>query len=297
MRRKKNKANKAQLEFDFERKREPDRNHHLGGRSFYFFDFDDNVAYLSTPIVIFHKKDGKEKFISSGEFARDGKKIGLGGHYKDFFLNFDDDKGSFRYFRDQEFNFFDRLKGKRQTFVQDISKALDQKDYHWKAPSWNCFYHATFNKRPMSIITARGHENNTIKQGINLMVKSGHLPNNPNYLSIYPVSNPTTRRSLGDIDLQSSVAELKRSAIRQSVEAAIKKYGHSPHHRFGMSDDDPKNVELITEEMRELKRKYSDMAFFVFHTHENSFERYEIKYHSTRRKRATTEREAQMSLI
>jgi hypothetical protein len=37
---------KGQLSFEFDIPKEQDRNFHLGGRSFYFFDFDDNVVYL-----------------------------------------------------------------------------------------------------------------------------------------------------------------------------------------------------------------------------------------------------------
>lgn len=266
----------SQMELSLERPLENDRNYALGGKSFYFFDFDDNVAFLSTPIVLFHKNSAQELFISSGDFARNHREIGFGGPYQDFFINLDDEVGSFRYFRDQEFGVMNKILGKKQNFENDIMKALNQHDYQWKAPSWNCFFHATFNLRPMSIITARGHHKATIKKGIKLMVKEGHIPHEPNYLEIYPVSNPDVRKELGDKLLEQSVAELKRSAIRQSVEKAIQLYGHNPHHRFGMSDDDPKNVDLIFEEMRELKRKYPEMSFFVIHTKKDSFEKHEI---------------------
>lgn len=278
--------NQTQLELDIGRPYELDRNAHLGGKSFYFFDFDDNVAYLSTPIVIFHKQTGEEKTISSGEFARENKNIGKDGRYADYFLNFDDFKGSFRHFRDKNFSLIDKIIRKKQLFLKDIESALETKDYGWKAPSWNCFYHATFNRRPVSIITARGHNQETIMDGINLMVRDGHLPHTPNYLSIYPVSNPEVRLELGDKKLVQSVPELKRAAIRESVEKAIQVYGHSPYHRFGMSDDDPKNVELITEEMKELKRKYSDMSFFVIYTKQDTFEKREILI--SRKRRAQT---------
>jgi N6-adenosine-specific RNA methylase IME4 len=49
-----------------------------------------------------------------------------------------------------------------------------------------------------------------------------------------------------------------------------------------MSDDDHKNVELITEEMRELKRKYPEMSFFVIETFKDSFAKFEILQHETR---------------
>ncbi len=275
--------NKSQLELPFERPLELDRNHHLGGKSFYFFDFDDNVAYLSTPIVIFHKTTGEELLLSSGEYSREHRNIGKFGIYSDYFFDYKDETGSFRYFRDQKFKLLEKVTRKKQTFLTDIAEALNQKDYAWKAPSWECFFHATYNQRPMAVITARGHEKETIKEGIRLMIRDGHLPYDPNYLTIFPVTNPQIRKlELGDHNLTSSVAELKRSAIRESVEEAIKKYHYSPYHRFGMSDDDPHNVELITEEMKLLKQKYPEMSFFVIQTFRDSFIKNEVLATKTR---------------
>jgi hypothetical protein len=289
LRRKRVPKNQAQLEFNLERPIESDRNHHLGGRSFYFFDFDDNVAYLTTPIVIFNKETGAERTLSSGEWARYHQQIGKSGPFGNYYVDYNDETGSFRYFRDQKHSFIDKVVRRKQTFLSDIEKALDQADYSWKAPSWNCFYHATFNMRPTSVITARGHNKETIQEGIDLMVRTGHLPHNPNYLSIYPVTNPNVRvNELQDPKLEKSVADLKREAINQSVEKALELYGHNPHHRFGMSDDDPKNVELITEEMKVLKRKYPDMAFFVIQTFEDSFVKTEVlESHTRTTKRGT----------
>lgn len=275
--------NQAQMELRLDRPIEKDRNHHLGGRSFYFFDFDDNVAYLTTPIVIFNKETGAERTLSSGEWARYHQDIGKSGPFANYFVDYDDEVGSFRYFRDQKHTFIDKVVRRKQTFLSDIEKALEQADYSWKAPSWNCFYHATYNKRPTSVITARGHHKETLKDGIDLIVRTGHLPHNPNYLSIYPVTNPNVRvHELKDPELKNSVADLKRAAINQSVEQALKQYGNNPHHRFGMSDDDPKNVELITEEMKVLKKKYPQMAFYVIQTFEDSYVKTEVLETKTR---------------
>lgn len=275
--------NQAQMELSLDRPIEKDRNHHLGGRSFYFFDFDDNVAYLTTPIVIFNKETGAERTLSSGEWARYHQNIGKSGPFANYYVDYNDESGSFRYFRDQKHTFIDKVVRKKQTFLSDIEKALEQADYSWKAPSWNCFYHATYNNRPTSVITARGHNKETIQDGIDLIVRTGHLPHNPNYLSIYPVTNPVVRvNELQDPDLKHSVADLKRAAINQSVEQALKVYGKNNHHRFGMSDDDPKNVELITEEMKVLKKKYPEMAFFVIQTFEDSYVKTEVLETKTR---------------
>jgi hypothetical protein len=123
-----------------------------------------------------------------------------------------------------------------------------------------------FNKRPIAIITARGHHPDTLKRGIDILRDRGHLANNPNYLGIYTVSHPQVRGALGDADGRWSVPELKKAAIMQSVRQAMHRYGKNPYHRFGMSDDDPDNIALILAAMSELKREYPENAFFVIDT-------------------------------
>lgn len=267
---------KGQMELGIQRSPERDRNFHLGGRSFYFFDFDDNIVFLSTTLVIFHKETGAELLLTSADWARFHHSIGRHGPFKDYEIRFDDQTGSFRNFRDHHPRELMRLGQKRQLFVEDVAAAMGVPDLQWKGPSWECFYHATFNQRPVSLITARGHHPETLKEGIRLFVNRRILPLEPNYLSIYPVSNVQTRASLGDPGLTLSVAELKQKAIRASVEKALDVYGYSAHHRFGMSDDDPKNIQLIVEEMTRLKNDYPEMSFFMIETHEGSFLKHEI---------------------
>lgn len=268
----------SQLELGLERKKEADRNFHLGGRSFYFFDFDDNVAFLATPLILFHKETGEELRITSGEFAREHQNIGSQGVFRDYEIRWEDRTGTFRCFRDHDNEELMRLGLKKQIFVHDVAAALGFPDFHWKGPSWSCFYHATFNQRPVSVITARGHAPMTIADGIGLFVEAGHLPQLPNFLSIFPVSHQPTRKELGDGELKESTAELKQRAIRASVEKALEVYGHNPHHRFGMSDDDPKNIQLITEEMTRLKTRYPEMSFFMIETQNGEFIKNEITH-------------------
>ena len=266
----------GQLELGETRLKEPDRNYHRGGRSFYFFDFDDNIAFLSTSLVLFHKDTGEELFLSSSEWALHHSSIGKEGPYSEYEIRFDDITGSFRYFRDLDISELEKLAGKKQLFVQDVQQALNLPDLQWKGPSWHCFYHATFNQRPISIITARGHSAHTIQEGVKEFIKAGHLPTEPHYLSVYAVSNREVRSHLGDPNYTASIAELKQRAIRASVEKAIEIYGYSPHHRFGMSDDDPKNIQLVVEEMARLKAKYPEMSFFMIETHGGDFIKHEV---------------------
>jgi hypothetical protein len=267
---------KGQLEFGIQRTPEQDRNFHLGGRSFYFFDFDDNIAFLSTPLILFHKETGVELKVTSGEYAKHHPYIGRSGVYKDFEMRLDDEAGTYRNFRDRHPAELEKLEDQRQFFVQDLAAALGVADVHWKGPSWQCFYHATFNRRPISVITARGHDPETLKDGIQLFVENQFLPHAPNYLSLFPVNHSPTRQFLGDVHLRMNTAELKQRAIRASVEKAIAVYGYNPHHRFGMSDDDPKNIEMIVEEMQRLKRDYPEMSFFMIETHEGQFVKNEV---------------------
>lgn len=270
-------AQKGQLELGINRQKENDRNFHLGGRSFYFFDFDDNIAFLTTPLILFHKSGRQELEISSGDFAQHHQQIGQSGVFADYEMDFCDMTGTFRNFRDHEIAEIEKLAGKQQIFVQDIAAALGFPDFQWKGPSWECFYHASFNQRPLSVITARGHHPETIKDGIRVFVKSKRLPLEPNYLSVYPVSHKETRMALGDTELKENTAELKQRAIRMSVEQAIAKYGYNPHHRFGMSDDDPKNIQLIVEEMSRLKERFPELSFFMIETQNGNFVKHEVQ--------------------
>lgn len=267
---------KSQMELSIGRKAKADRNHHLGGRSFYFFDFDDNIAFLATPVVLFHKSTGEEILLTSGEFAQISHQLKDEGHFYDHIIDFNDQTGSFRYYRDQEQSLWTKAFGRKQAFEKDILDILDMADLMWKGPSWNCFFHAVFNQRPTSIITARGHSPETIKKGIRLIYKNGHLPKEPNYLDILPVNHPATKIRLGHEVSDTDVAVLKQKAIRMSVEKAFIDYGYSPHHRFGMSDDDSRNVELITEEFQALKRDYPEVSFFVISTNKGDFIKKEI---------------------
>jgi len=287
----------SQLELDMQRAREADRNAHLGGRSFYFFDFDDNVAFLATPLILFHRETGTELAISSGQFATEHANIGKLGPYRDHDIRWDDQTGTFRHFRDHDLSMLEKLGLKTQVFLQDVAEALGKPDFQWKGPSWSCFYHATFNQRPVSVITARGHSPETLVAGVDLFVKAGHLPERPNFLSIYPVSNPRVRKELGDADFRHSTAQLKQAAIRASVLRAVEKYGDSPHHRFGMSDDDPKNIQLISEEMVRLKIEFPKMKFFMIETHQGDFIKHEITTHSVVSSRLTGPEVQQYSLF
>lgn len=106
------------------------------------------------------------------------------------------------------------------------------------------------------------------------MVDEGHLPHEPNYLGVYPVSHPETLALLGGED--GNIPDLKRRALRKSVMDAFAQYGQNPYHRFGMSDDCPRNLKWIFDEMVELKKQFPENSFFVIETTNGQCVKHEI---------------------
>lgn len=263
---------------------QPDRNASMGGKSFYFFDLDENVFHVESAHFVFHKNTREAMELPAETFWKNIELIGKAGKFKDYEVLEDDPRGSFQRFRDHE-----ELSLQDQPLLQDIDHAL--KLDGWKGPSWNHFHHAVFNQRPVSVITARGHHPQTLAAGLDLFSQKGHLPTIPNYLDVLPVSHPEVKARLGG----GTVPELKRKAIRYSVEKAFEVYGENEHHRFGMSDDDPRNIEKIIEAFIDLKKDFPKNAFFVIETSKRHCNKWEI-FRDHAEKKAVSQ-EAQLQLF
>lgn len=232
------------------------------GVSFYFFDVDDNIMFLPTQIFLLNTATGLPEAITTGDFALIHPVLGRPGKWENYSM-FDGSYDNFRDIPDNELE-----PGQKQHFVNDIKKAVEAGDHSWQGPSWQLFAHACEEQRPISIITARGHSSETLKAGLRVLAEKRLISKEPNYLAIFPVGNDDVRRDrLGDSDLKKTTPALKRIAIRESVKKALEQFGSNSEHRFGMSDDDPQNVSLITRAMCECKREYPDKRFFVINTH------------------------------
>ena len=268
----------GQLELPFARVRTPDRNAGRGGRSFYLFDLDDNLVHVETRIFLFDRDTGAELPLSTRRFSEVSALVGKPGPFARYVVRDDDATGSFRRFRDK-----DTLEpGERQPFVEDLMATLARPDHLWKGPSWPFFEHAVFNGRPVALITARGHHRAVIDEGMDLLCRAGHLHARPSWLGVYNVSSHTVRAALGDGALKRSVPELKRLALVDAVERAMREHGASPNHRFGVSDDDAQNLAVMVAAFVELKRRYPDNAFFVIDASRHPVVKTEILRDSTR---------------
>ncbi len=229
--------------------------------SFYFFDFDDNIMFLQTEISIINTETQETMYVSTGEFANIHPLLGQPGQWSDYAMY----DGSFRNFRDLTPE--EKAAGQPEHFVADIEKALQEDPSKWQAPSWRFFVHACNTQRPLSIVTARGHSRETLRAGVRVLKDHGLIEREPHYHSVYPVGNDEIRRDdLDDPKLQATTPVLKRRAILKSVDKAVEAYDRDDLH-FGMSDDDPANVNLIIKAMNACKRKYLDKRFYVINTH------------------------------
>lgn len=230
---------------------------------YYAFDWDDNIAVMPTKIML---KDDKGEVVgmSTEDFAEYRTEIGkepfqYEGHT---IVGFDDD--AFRYFRTD---------GDKQ-FIIDAMTAKP-------GPAWNDFVEAINNGSIFSIVTARGHNPNTLKEAIYNLIVSNHNGIDSNQL----VKNLQKYRDLADegnmnkkdmireyMDLNkyypvsfgegsaTNPEEGKIKALKEFVQY-VKDMSNHIHKKaylknkvannfvipqIGFSDDDPRNVEKVS---------------------------------------------------
>ena len=122
-----------QQELPIPRSLHPDRNADQGGKSFYFFDLDENVFSVESAHYVFHKLSGEIKEVSGKIFWEEFDHIGKKGFLKDYEVRPEDSLGSFRRFRD-----LPNVEMHQQPLLEDLTKALDVGE--WTGPSWNQFH-------------------------------------------------------------------------------------------------------------------------------------------------------------
>jgi len=232
---------------------------------YYAFDWDDNIVHMPTKIMVKDDK-GNEVGMSTEDFAEHRHHIGK----KDF-----DYKGkTIVGFTDNPFKYF-RSEGDKD-FLIDAMKAET-------GPAFNDFREAINNGSIFSIITARGHNPNVIRETIYNYIVSGFngidkdklIKNLKKYRSFvgedemsdeeliktYLALNKYHPVSFGDESGATNPEEAKVKAMKDFVEyikgmaAILNKRAwlkNDVGNKFipsepeiGFSDDDPKNVEVI----------------------------------------------------
>ena len=125
---------------------------------FYAFDFDDNILNMSTEIMV-KTKDGGEIGMSTSDFAINRSKIGN----EEFEYNGKNITGldydtAFRNFRDEP---------DPEIFKKDVIKAIQSNSF---GPAWEDFIECLTTGAIFAIITARGHEPEGIRKGIEYII-------------------------------------------------------------------------------------------------------------------------------
>jgi len=237
-----------------------------GSLSFYFFDVDDNLVFLSTKLYLWNAETQMEQAISSGQFAAIQSELERPGPWQTWAVR----SQTFRDFNDQP-----GVAPDQQTFVRDILSAAHG-SAPWQGPSWPLMVHAAKMQRPIALVSARGHAPATMQAGLQALVNLGWLAALPPILGIFTVTNRDVLASLGITDQATTVPSAKKIAIKKAVSLALGRYGSAPRHRFGMSDDDPANVVLAISAMRDCKLQWPDKRFFVINTNGKEFVKLEI---------------------
>lgn len=246
---------------------------------YYAFDWDDNIVHMPTKIIV-KDDEGKEVGMSTEDFAEHRHQIGK----KDF-----DYKGhKIVGFSEDPFKYF-RTEGDKD-FLIDAMKAKT-------GPAFNDFREAINNGSIFSIITARGHNPNTIKQAVYNYIVSGFegidkdelIKNLKKYRSFvgeeemsdeeliktYLALNKYHPVSFGDESGATNPEEAKVKAMKDFVEyikgmaAVLNKRAwlkNDVGNKFvpakpeiGFSDDDPRNVEVMKKafEKDDIIKTYS----------------------------------------
>ncbi len=241
---------------------------------YYAFDWDDNIVHMPTKIIL-KTDDGDEIGMSTEDFAEYRSQIGKGPlEYKGkTIVGFADN--AFRNFRTEG----------DENFIVDAMKAK-------VGPAFNDFKEAINNGSIFAIITARGHNPNTIKKAIYNYIQTGFngidkkqlvknlrkyrdfvdeedLSDNElikTYLSLnkyHPVTfgqgSAANPEELKVIAMDDFVSYIQGMAALLNKKAYLKK---DIRNRFipakpsiGFSDDDPKNVEVMKKHFEDKPEK------------------------------------------
>lgn len=229
---------------------------------YYAFDWDDNIMIMPTKIMLMDE-DGDEVGMSTEDFAEYRTEIGN--------QPFEYEGHKIVGFAEEPFRFF-RTSGDKQ-FIIDSMIAKP-------GPAWPDFVEAINNGSIFSIVTARGHNPDTIKESVYNLIISNHNGINSNeliknlekyrdisgekgeskkdiikeYLDLcrfYPVTfgeGSATNPEEGKIKALKEFIQYVRDLSQHIHKKAYLKNKVSNNFvipSIGFSDDDPRNVEKV----------------------------------------------------
>ena len=252
--------------------------------SYCCYDWDDNLLKMPTVIHMETSLDGKwvKEDVTTAKFAQ------IRSDKDNWRLLNNNPEDTFSEFRDN---------GPRgvDAFLDDTKKAISSKSF---APSWNKFIDTLVNGNIFCIITARGHNSDTMRSGVEYIIynyltevqRVDMLKNLKKFETIFGESKEDSISSyLDNCDFYGvsspeflEIAPGGGSNPEKGKEIAIHMFTDKVHKfatkispkkvQLSFSDDDKKNVEHIEKFMRnELSLKYM-MQYNIFDTSDQSIE-------------------------
>jgi hypothetical protein len=247
--------------------------------NYFLFDWDDNILHMSTKIHMDKLVDGNwvPTDVSTEEFAR------VRNDKDNWRLLDDNGDKAFSDFRDF---------GPRgdDAFIQDVQESIKRGNF---GPSWGKFIECLESGSLFAIITARGHEPDSMRKAVewiihtqmksdqvdnminNLMYWNNEFKSNPesvieHYLDTCDFIGVSSEFFLKKNNLSGTAAnpeEGKKLAIRQFTQKAHE-WGQEIGAlvKVGFSDDDKRNVEHVLKLFKdELSLTYA-IKFFLYDT-------------------------------
>ncbi len=253
----------------------------------YSFDWDDNILKMPTTIKMLQKSDNGWVPVEVGteEFAlvRDSENYKLA-------------EGAFDNFIDEE------------AFLIDLVKALESNSF---APSFEKFKEALIYANPISIITARGHNPQVLRKGMDLVISHtfneeelGKMIDNiqQTYVELngenpevvlktyldsqeyHPVTSDIFTDKFGlEGGSAANPEENKKIALRDYVSNIVNKASQMVNSgeeklSVGFSDDDLGNINAIIPFIKEvLQVEFPDVDFIVYDTSEGGMNKIVLK--------------------
>jgi len=262
---------------------------------YYLFDWDNNILNMPTK-VCFEKQNEKGEWelhrLSTDDYAKFRHDKSWRPPNNDFSKAFED--------------FSDTGSRGPTAFIEDVKIALKAiEDGETPPHSFAKFKKALIEGRLFAIITARGHAQHTIREGVEYFVEKMltkeeknkmienlkkfrcHFDGNcdddkisseqiiKEYLDLNRfrgVSNPDFQREMNLVEGANSPEEGKKAAIHEFVHHIGELLKKADKHEslkisFGFSDDDKKNVCVVREFLeKELALEFPKVKFVVYDT-------------------------------
>lgn len=241
---------------------------------YYIMDWDNNILHLDTEVHLdyFNGSEWIPKIVDTSEFS----KIRKNPLYKDndkTYLNFKSDG---------------------PVFLKDCISAINDNKY---GPSFNSLKKCLVKGCYLFIVTARGHNSDTIKSAIKYIIdevltieeKELMIKNLNNFINLF--STDTEENIIDNYlnnchfigvysdkfinsleeNVENTTENYKRIAVDRCVDFCIKQSEKIENNilNIGFSDDDINNLSKIKEHFLELKIKYPQINFSIFDTSNN----------------------------